>query len=129
MSSEMILSAARQTAASNKTVKRTATILEIIFTRHCTPVERVEKSGLVPPPRLHADVQVQIDPDAEDPLHLRARQRADLLQHGALRADDDGLLAVALHADGGEDARETRRFFPLVDGDGDGVRHLLAGGQ
>src|SRR5580658_1471375 len=129
MSSDITLSSAKQTAASNKTVRKAATILEIIFTRHCTPVERVEKSGLVPPPGLHADVQVQIDPDAEEPLHLRARQRAYLLQHGALGADDDGLLAVALHADGGEDAREPRRFFPLVDCDGDGVRHLLAGGQ
>src|SRR5580700_1293284 len=121
MSSEMTLSAAKQTAASNKTERRAATILEIIFTRHCTPVERVEKGGLVPPPGLHAHVQVQIDPDAEDPLHLRARQRADLLQHGPFGADDDGLLAVALHADGGEDAREPRRFLPLIDGDSDRV--------
>src|ERR1700733_15168868 len=114
MSSDMTLSAAKQTAASNKTLRRAATILEIIFTRHCTPVERVEKSGLVPPTGLHADVQVQIDPDAEDSFHLQARQRADLLQHGALGADDDSLLAVALHADSCENAREPRRFFPLV---------------
>src|SRR5271156_5446644 len=128
MSSDITLSAAGQTAAINKTVSSAATILEIIFTRHCTPVKRVEKSRLVPPPGLHADVQIQINPDAENPLHLRAREGADLLQHGPLGADDDGLLAVALHADGGEDAREPRRFFPLVDGDGDGVRHLLARG-
>src|ERR1700693_1627979 len=104
MSSDMTLSAAGQTAANNQTVNSAATILEIIFTRHCTPVERVEKSRLVSPSGLHADVQIQIDPDAEDPLHLRARQRSDLLQHGPLGAYDDGLLAVALHADGGEDA-------------------------
>src|SRR5580658_8723139 len=102
MSSDMTLSAARQMAASNKTVRRAATILEIIFIRHCTPVKRVEKSRLIPPSGLHADVQIQINSDAEDPLHLRARQRADLLQHGPLGADHDGFLPVALHADGGE---------------------------
>src|SRR5580704_1304307 len=98
MSSVMILSAARQTVANNKTVIRAAIILEIIFTGHCTPVERVEKSGLVAPARLHADMKVQIDTNAEELFHFHARQRADLFQHGRLGADDDGLLAVALHA-------------------------------
>ena len=49
-------------------------------------------------------MQVEIDFHAEQPLHLLARQRADLLEHGAPGSDDDGLLALALHADGGVDA-------------------------
>src|SRR5580704_5034729 len=125
MSSEMTLSAAKQTAANRKTERRAATILEIIFTRHCTPVERVEKGGLVPPTGLHADVQVQINFYAEDLFHLHARQRADLLQHSGFRADDDGFLTVALHANRGENTRELAHLLPFIHSDCNRVRHFL----
>src|ERR1017187_5225221 len=93
------LSAARQTLTARQSRMSEAQILEIIFTGHCTPVERIQKGRLFTPPRLHANVEVEIDLHAEQPLHFLARQRADFLEHRGPGADHDGLLAVALHAD------------------------------
>src|ERR1035437_10347287 len=111
----MGLSAARQTPASRSRTTRAPQILEIIFTGHCTPVQRVQQGGLLAPPRFHAHMQVEIDSHSEYPLHLLTRQRADLLEHGAPGPDDNSLLAIALHPDGGVDPRDSGRLFPLVD--------------
>ena len=59
-------------------------------------------------------------------FHLFARGRADLLDHGAAIAEDDGFLAVALHVDGGEDADQAVGFFPMIHQNDDGVRNFLA---
>src|SRR5450432_2524077 len=92
---------ARQTAASSRQASSSVQILVIIFFGHCTPVQRVEKGALFPPAGLHA--HVKIDPDPEQLFHFMAGRGADLLQHGAARADHDGLLAVAFHPNGGVD--------------------------
>src|SRR5579872_4080344 len=127
-SSLMGLSAARQTLTSRNRTVRTALILFIIFSGHCTPVQGVEKGGLLAPPGLYAHMQVEIDLRFEELLHLLAGEGADLFEHRALGADDDGLLAVTLHADGSVNARERSGFLPPVHHYGDGVGHLLAGG-
>src|SRR5206468_3965393 len=93
-SSEICLSAARQTPTISSRAAKAANNLTFIFTGHCTPVERVEEGSLLPPSRLHAHVQVEIDLRAEKLFHLFPRQRADTLQHRAFRADHDGLLPV-----------------------------------
>jgi len=51
--------AARQTPASRSRTTRAPQILEIIFTGHCTPVQRIQEGGLFAPPRLHAHMQVE----------------------------------------------------------------------
>src|ERR1041385_3964194 len=104
------LSAARQTEAARNRSRSAAQILKIIVTGHCTPVERTEKGCLFAPVRLHTHMKVEVDLHAEQPLHFLPRQRTDLFQHRTLRADDDGLLAIALHADCGVDARDLRAF-------------------
>src|SRR5579883_2192201 len=108
MSSETV-SFARPTPASRNAARSNAQMLDFIFPGHCTPVERIQKGRLLPPAGLHADVQVEVDPDSEQPLHLLPREGADLFQGRALCADDDGLLARALHPDGRVDAGEVRR--------------------
>ena len=45
------------------------------------------------------------------------------------RANDNALLPVPLHADGGVDASDARRLFPTVHDDGNRVRHFLPGEQ
>src|ERR1022692_3250697 len=105
-SSETGLSAARQRPATRKSTNIPAQVLRIIFTRHCTPVQRIQKSGLLAPANLDPDMKVQINLHAEEALHFLARQSADFLEHGTLGSDHDGFLAGALHPDGGEDARE-----------------------
>src|SRR5262249_48738684 len=92
-------SAARHSVTASNRATNARAILEIIFTGHCTPVERVEKGVFFPPAGLHADVKVEIDLHSKEMLHLDARRRADALQRGALRADDDALLASTFHAD------------------------------
>src|SRR5471030_800415 len=120
---------ATQRACSARPAKRTVQSLEIIFTGHCTPVQRVEKGALFPPARFHAHMQIQIDLGPEEFFHFVAGQSADLFQHGAPGPDHDGLLPVALHPDGGIDARDLGRLFPLVHHHRHRVRHLLPGGQ
>ena len=44
------------------------------------------------------------------------------------RADDDGLLTVALDNNGGVNADELREFFPFIDHDVNRVRNFLLGG-
>src|SRR5881394_1810624 len=90
------LSAARQTDARSSAARRAANNLTVIFTGHCTPVERVQKGRLFAPAGLYAHVEVEIDLHAEDLLHLLPGERADLLEHRALGADDDRLLPIAL---------------------------------
>src|SRR6516162_4437460 len=98
------LSAARHTAPARNSAIRAAISLRIVFTGHCTPVQRVQKRSLLAPSRLHAHVQVKIDLDAENPLHLLARQRPDALEHRAFSPDHDRLLPVPLDVDRGVDA-------------------------
>src|ERR1039458_474153 len=78
---------ARQTAGIRNSARKTARRLCIIVSGHCTPVEGVDKAAVLAPVGLHANVQVQIDLQAEEALHLLARLGADLLQHGAAGAD------------------------------------------
>ena len=49
------------------------------------------------------------------------------LEHSALRADDDTLLALSFHVNGGDDASDLGLFFPEIDHDGDRVGDLLPG--
>src|ERR1700738_1536090 len=93
------------------------TVLDIIFSGHCTPVQRVEKGAVLAPARFHAHVEVEEDLAFEDLLLSLARLSADLLQHLAAGPDDDALLPLALHADSSVDAGDPRRLLPLIDGD------------
>src|SRR5450432_2709644 len=120
---------AGQMACSSRQASRSVQILVIIFSGHCTPVQRVQEGPLLPPAGLHAHVQVKIDFHSEPLFHFMAGQGADLLQHGAARANHDGLLAVAFHPNGGVDAGDFRRLLPLVHHHRHRVRHLLPGGQ
>src|SRR5689334_5635664 len=86
----------------------------LIFTRHCTPVQAVEERPVLAPAGLHLHMQIEIDLDAEQLFHLRARQRPDLLQHRRTTPDHDSLLPLALHADGRVNARDLRRFLPTL---------------
>src|ERR1035438_2213035 len=88
-------------------------VLIFICSGHCTPVECREEARLLAPVRLHLDMQVEIDVAAEEALHLMARQRADILQHGAARANDNALLSAALDIDGGVDANELGGVFQI----------------
>src|ERR1039457_2783065 len=71
---------ARQTACIRNSARKTANSLCIIFSGHCTPVEGVQKATVLAPVGLHANVQVQIDLQAEEALHLLAGLGADLLR-------------------------------------------------
>src|SRR5215217_1807622 len=70
----------------------------------------LEAFGALAPARLHPDAQVQVHMRAQQALHGLARVRANRLQHLPLFSDDDGLLAVALHEDGGGDADESAQL-------------------
>lgn len=52
----------------------------------------VEEALVVAPLGLHLHVQIEIDAAAEEPLQLRPRGGADLLDHRPAPADDDRLL-------------------------------------
>src|SRR5450759_1308756 len=96
-------SCARQTACNMNSARNAAKSLCIVFSGHCTPVEGIEKAAVLAPVGLHANVQVQIDLQAEQALHFLACLRADLLQHGTAGADDNRLLPIALQVNGGVD--------------------------
>src|SRR6185369_8081539 len=119
------LSAARQTLASMNRIASTAQILEFIFSGHCTPVESIQKVRVLPPPRLHPNVQVEIDLHPENPLHLLPRQGPDLFEHRALGPDYAGLLPVALHPHRAIDARQRGRLLPAIHHHRHRVRHFL----
>src|SRR5262249_49974022 len=107
-------SLARQTACIRNSARKAANILCIIFSGHCTPVESIEKGAVLAPVRLHANMQVQIDLQTEEALHLLTRQRADLLQHCPAGADHDGLLPFAFQMNGGVDGGHFGAALPLV---------------
>src|ERR1035438_4777945 len=94
---------AKQTACIRNSARKAANILCIIFSGHCTPVQGIEKAAILPPVGLHANVQVQIDLQPEQPFHFLAGLGADLLQHGAAGADHNRLLPVPLQVNGGVD--------------------------
>src|ERR1035438_2947697 len=92
-------SLASATACIRNIARRAMQILLIIFFGHCTPVQRIEEGAVLAPARLHADMQVQIDLQAEQAFHFLARQRADLFEHGAAGSDHNRLLSVPLQMD------------------------------
>ena len=95
-------------------MKKENKVLSFICSGHCTPVEGRQEARLLPPVRLHFNVQVEVHVAVEEPLHFLARQSADILQHRAARADNNALLAVALDIDGGEDANQFWGILPRV---------------
>src|ERR1019366_1503307 len=108
--------------------KRTSeprTRLSFISSGHCTPVNSIQEPGLFPPARFHLYVEVEKNTRVEKCFHFLAGQRADLLEHGPALADDDALLSVTLHRNGGVDADRPRGLLPLFDQHRDGVRHFL----
>src|SRR5262245_27197594 len=115
---------AAHTAANAKSAIQ---ILNIVLTGHCTPVHGVEEGCFLTPSRLDFHVQVEEDLDSEEPFHLLAGERSDLFQHRASRPDNDSFLTFALHPDGGVNTGQLRRLLPFIDGDGDRMRHFLAG--
>jgi GNAT superfamily N-acetyltransferase len=75
------------------------------------------------------DVQVEVDPRAEQRLDLPARPGADLLEAGTLGPEHDRLLALALHVELGvhvEQVRVAGTRPHLLDDHGDGVRQFVA---
>src|SRR5450432_4265405 len=88
--------------------------LGFIGTCHCTPVERVEKHRFLVPVGLNLHMELQKDLHPEEPLQLLAGIGSDLFQHRPARPYDDAFLTVALHVNGGVDARDIRLFIPLV---------------
>ena len=87
----------------------------------------IEIRGLPTPVVFHLYVEVEIDVCVEQRFHFFTRLSADLLKHRTFGSDDNGFLTFTLDEDGGEDADQTREFFPFFDENGDGMRHLLAG--
>jgi len=92
------------------------------------PVELADEGGALAPVALDFDVNLQEDLHTEQFLQLFAGSGADLFEHCAAAADDNGFLAVALDVDGGADADQARAFFERVHQDGDGVGDFLARG-
>src|SRR5947199_9690349 len=102
-SSLVFFSAAR--AAPKSARERIAQIrtLRFIATGHCTPVQAIEKCFVLPPVGLRLDVQLEKDLLAEQRFHLFPRLGPYCFQHSALGADEDALLALLLHVNGGQD--------------------------
>src|SRR5664279_4123737 len=94
---------AGQTASKRNSARNAAKNLCIVFSGHCTPVERIEKAAVLAPVGLHANVQIEVNLQAEQVLHFVAGLGADLLKHCPPGADHDRLLSVALQVDGGVD--------------------------
>src|SRR5437016_602552 len=97
--------------------------------RPCSVVEAKPAQLLrIPLPVLgDLDAQVEIHPGAQQRLDLLPGPGADLLEPRALGADDDGLLAGALHVHQGVHVDEVIAPFPrrhLVHHHGDRVRQL-----
>src|SRR3990172_5686908 len=91
-------------------------------------VSEAAQGLLVLPPRpVDFDPQAKIDARAEDPLDLLAGLLSDPLQHPAPFPDDDPLLGVLLHIDGGLNVHQARLrpFFHFVYPDRHGVGDLL----
>src|SRR5438874_11051820 len=109
----------------NSTIDRPRRLV-FISTGHCTPVESTEKRIVFPPSRLHFYVQVEENPNSEKRFDFFPRKSAHLLEHGAFRPDNDRLLTLALHINGGVDPHDGGRLFPLIDDHRRGVRNLLA---
>src|ERR1700736_2568460 len=104
---------------ANTNVMSTATILGIIFSGHCTPVECIEEGCLLAPSWLYTHVEIEIDLHAKKLFHFVTRLRADLLEHRAASPDDDAFLPIPFDTNGGEDAREPGGLLPPVDYNGD----------
>src|SRR6185369_9954725 len=66
----------------------------------------LEEARVAGPVLLHLDPDAEIDLAVEQAFHVLARGAGDALELLALGADDDRLLAVALHPDGHFDAPE-----------------------
>src|SRR6185295_13116459 len=93
------------------------------------PVQRRENSLVLAPIRLHPHVEIEVDPALEVLLEVEARGGADGLDHLALTADDDLLLARTLDEDRGVDAGEIplRVLLPAVDDHGGREGELFRG--
>src|SRR6202012_2842539 len=91
--------------------------------------EAGELLGVALPVLGHLDVQVEVDAGTQQGLDLLPGPAADVLQAGALGADDDGLLAGALDIHLGVDVGQVLLTGPrlhLLDDDRDRVRELFA---
>ena len=66
---------------------------------------------------------------AENVLEFFARRGADFFDGFSAGADQNSLLAVALHVNGGANAQNLGSFFEAIHQDGDGVRDFVARGE
>src|SRR5665647_781185 len=93
--------------------------------------EPLQLLGIALPVLGDLDVQIEVDPLAEQHLDPLARGGADLTKTGSALADDDGLLAGPFDEDVDPDVEHRRDLgstLPgrhLLDDDGQAVRHLV----
>ena len=100
--------------------------------RSLLETEPVQIFRIALPLAQHLDVQAQVDRGAQQPVDLEAGSGPDLPQPASLVADDDPLLGVAFHDDGGEHVQEgfvlgtVRTRQDLIDHHRYGVREFVA---
>src|SRR4051794_13142039 len=86
-----------------------------------------DRLGRVGPVGRHLRVQAQVSGPAEELGDLHAGGLADVANHLPALPYHDPLLALALDQDGGvDDHVPLRALLPVIDGDGGGVRELVA---
>src|SRR5262245_32710614 len=84
----------------------------------------LELAGVARPALVDADEQLEVRRPPDELADLVARARADLADHAPALPDDDLLLRLFLHVHRRRDHDVALvALLPLVDGDGDGVRH------
>src|SRR5882724_1084685 len=88
--------------------------------------ERFQRACIVGPATPHAHPRLQVHAFVEHGSDIRARKTADLAQLGALRADNDRLVRLALDQESGEDFNLLVGFMPAFDRYRDPVWKLIA---
>jgi len=88
-----------------------------------------QQVGILSPPLIDPDKELQKDPASQDDLQLFPGLFADLFKHRPLLADEDGLVGLPIRMDRGLDDDEALFFLlgELVDGDRRRIGDLLAG--
>src|SRR6185295_8332397 len=108
-----------------KLTRRISYLSNSTITAPSAPVNGGEEFRVLTPSGAHFHEGLQENFAVEQVFQLLARQRANLLERRAARADEDRFLPRPLDVNRGGNAQELGRILPGIDQHRHGVRHFL----